>query len=221
MLAGLPIKLIIMTATMNMEFAEYFSACNELKTIIPIETGVEPYPVTTLYLEDLANEDVETEFEFNEYERLDIRRVVNRITAYSDAGEDAVQDNKRVFAEADHIMKGLLLSLILQIAEGDNGMGKCVLVFLPGLHRIWTIEQTLHKEGRGRIKVLKLHSQIPFEEEDNIKADASCCTVILSTTVAESSLTIDGLDYVIDTGLHKCVQLSSFSTCVICAAEVC
>jgi HrpA-like RNA helicase len=75
-------------------------------------------------------------------------------------------------------------------------------VFLSGIHRMWAVEQLLH-EAKAGIKVLKLHSQIPAEEEDEIKPDPKCCTVILSTTVAESSLTIDALDYVIDTGVQK------------------
>jgi ATP-dependent helicase HrpB len=101
-------------------------------------------------------------------------------------------------------MTDLLVSMVLRIAS--KAQGKCILVFLSGIHRIWEIEQLLHQRASDNksLKILKLHSQIPKEEEDKLdKPEKDKCTIILSTTVAESSLTIDALDFVFDSGLTK------------------
>lgn len=79
---------------------------------------------------------------------------------------------------------------------------KDLLVFLPGLHEIrlaqnklksfWPIEQ---------IKIL--HGSINLDEQQKIIQPASDRRIILSTNIAESSLTLPSVDAVIDSGLEK------------------
>jgi pre-mRNA-splicing factor ATP-dependent RNA helicase DHX16 len=91
--------------------------------------------------------------------------------------------------------------------EDDGG----ILVFLTGQEEIESalqnLEETRKKLG-NRVKelvVLPLYSALPPEEQSLIfnKTPPGVRKVILATNIAETSLTIDGIVYVIDTGFSK------------------
>jgi ATP-dependent helicase HrpB len=82
--------------------------------------------------------------------------------------------------------------------EGD------VLVFMPGGYEIGqTIEAIRHcPESRGFL-LLPLHGELPPREQDAAVARYDGPKVVVSTNVAETSLTIDGIRLVIDSGLAR------------------
>ncbi len=75
-----------------------------------------------------------------------------------------------------------------------------VLVFLPGVGEIETVRSNLHL---GDIPVLTLHGQLSTAEQDRALSPASGRRVILSTSIAESSLTVPGVSVVVDAGLAR------------------
>ena len=75
-----------------------------------------------------------------------------------------------------------------------------VLVFLPGVGEIETVRSNLHL---GDIPVLTLHGQLSAAEQDRALSPASGRRVILSTSIAESSLTVPGVSVVVDAGLAR------------------
>ena len=75
-----------------------------------------------------------------------------------------------------------------------------VLVFLPGVGEIETVRGNLHL---GDIPVLTLHGQLSAAEQDRALSPASGHRVILSTSIAESSLTVPGVSVVVDAGLAR------------------
>ncbi len=81
------------------------------------------------------------------------------------------------------------------------------LVFMPGMYEIQrtisALEQT--RAGRGRL-LLPLHGELPPERQDLAVRRADKPRVIVSTNVAETSLTIDGVRLVIDSGLARTVR---------------
>ena len=85
-----------------------------------------------------------------------------------------------------------------------------VLVFLPGINEIQEMRDFLLKDG-GRNKqkidwkIIPLHSSIPWEEHQLVFQDAPPRTrkIVLATTIAESSITIPDIRYVIDFCLTK------------------
>jgi len=82
--------------------------------------------------------------------------------------------------------------------EGD------VLVFLPGMAEIRRTQEQL----RGldpRIEVHPLHGSLPLDEQDRAVAPAptGMRKVVLSTDIAESSLTVEGVTAVVDSGLAR------------------
>ena len=75
-----------------------------------------------------------------------------------------------------------------------------VLVFLPGVGEIETVRGNLRL---GDVPVLTLHGQLSAAEQDRALSPASNRRVILSTSIAESSLTVPGVSVVVDAGLAR------------------
>lgn len=83
-----------------------------------------------------------------------------------------------------------------------------ILVFLPGMAEIRWCARAL---GRlpNETRVLPLHGSLPAREQDLALAPSSFRKVILATNVAETSLTIDGIAAVIDSGLARQPRLDA------------
>jgi ATP-dependent helicase HrpB len=88
--------------------------------------------------------------------------------------------------------------------EGD------VLVFMPGGFEIsQTIEAIRHtSEAKGFI-LLPLHGELPPRDQDAAVARYEKRKVVVATNVAETSLTIDGVRLVIDSGLARIARYDS------------
>ncbi len=89
-----------------------------------------------------------------------------------------------------------------QIATNASGH---VLCFLPGAPEI----RRAQAELGGRVAdalVLPLHGTLEAEEQDRAVAPSSERKLILATNLAETSLTVEGVTDVIDTGLHKVLR---------------
>src|SRR5690554_1754829 len=78
--------------------------------------------------------------------------------------------------------------------EGD------ILVFLPGMREILRTQEILN-EYFGRVFIL--HSEIERSEQEAIMHPSRERKIILATNIAESSLTIPGIKYVIDSGIAR------------------
>jgi ATP-dependent helicase HrpB len=79
-----------------------------------------------------------------------------------------------------------------------------VLVFLPGSAEIRRAARSCEAVARRTdTLVLPLHGSLPLEEQDRAVQPAGRRKIILSTNVAESSITIDGVTVVIDSGLAR------------------
>jgi ATP-dependent helicase HrpB len=82
--------------------------------------------------------------------------------------------------------------------EGD------LLVFMPGAHEIGrTIQALQGVRGLRGFSVLPLHGELPPDAQDRAVSRADGRKIIVSTNVAETSLTIDGVTAVIDSGLAR------------------
>lgn len=80
-----------------------------------------------------------------------------------------------------------------------------VLVFLPGIREIREAQSSLERRGVNRQAVVQcLYGDLPPEQQDAVlqRGEASR-RIILSTNVAETSLTIEGVTAVIDSGLAR------------------
>ena len=86
-----------------------------------------------------------------------------------------------------------------------------VLVFLPGGAEIRWCGQRLAGLSETGVDVLPLHGDLPPEEQDRAVRPSTRRKVILSTNVAETSVTIDGVVAVVDSGLARIASHSPWS----------
>ncbi len=82
-----------------------------------------------------------------------------------------------------------------------------LLVFLPGMGEIRRALRAIEPiaEAAGAL-VFPLHGSLPAEEQDRALQPTDRRKIILSTNVAETSLTIEGVRTVVDTGLARLVR---------------
>lgn len=79
-----------------------------------------------------------------------------------------------------------------------------VLVFLPGVGEIRKTEEILHDELAVSDRlVLPLYGDMSLEEQQQVLRPSKQSKIILATNVAETSLTIDGVTAVVDTGMAR------------------
>jgi ATP-dependent helicase HrpB len=79
-----------------------------------------------------------------------------------------------------------------------------ILVFMPGMDEInGTINALGAMRGGERVALIPLHGELPPEEQDRAFAPNPLRKVIVSTNVAETSVTIDGVRHVVDSGLAR------------------
>jgi ATP-dependent helicase HrpB len=84
-----------------------------------------------------------------------------------------------------------------------------VLVFLPGVGEILQCQQALGSlADRQGHALLTLYGDLPAEAQDRVLGDLRRRKIILSTNVAETSLTIPGVTAVIDSGLARSMRMA-------------
>jgi ATP-dependent helicase HrpA len=83
-----------------------------------------------------------------------------------------------------------------------------VLVFLPGEREIREAAEVLRKHHPKGTEILPLFSRLSAEEQDRVFEASAQRRIVLATNVAETSLTVPGIHYVIDTGLARIKRYS-------------
>ncbi|XP_077477915.1 ATP-dependent RNA helicase TDRD9 isoform X2 [Stigmatopora argus] len=182
------VKVILMSATINCrQFSEYFSTLVQGKMspayIFEVEGTL--YGIEDFYLDDLKD--------LSPY--------------YLDS---ASLDNACIRAPTYALAISLIESFDrmeiknISDAEKDGGVSfserGSVLVFLPGICEIICMQQALAKLVNRRLHVYALHSTITLEEQYGVFLPPvpGYRKVILSTNIAESSVTVPDVKYVID-----------------------
>jgi ATP-dependent helicase HrpB len=97
-------------------------------------------------------------------------------------------------------------SVLERRGEGD------ILVFLPGAAEIRQCSEALAPvTATGRLETVALHGDLPPAEQNRAVARSPRRKIILSTNIAESSVTIPGVTTVIDSGLARVAGHSAWS----------
>jgi ATP-dependent helicase HrpB len=106
----------------------------------------------------------------------------------------------------DSLVASAVRKLLLEGLDGD------VLVFLPGAGDIRRARETCAKlAAEADLAVLPLHGDLSPEEQDAAVRPSDRRKLILATNVAESSVTIDGVVAVVDSGLARMASQSPWS----------
>ncbi len=81
-----------------------------------------------------------------------------------------------------------------------------ILIFLPGVGEIRTCSEALRPvvERRGEdLSIHPLYGDLPFDEQERAILPSKKRKIVLATNIAETSLTIEGIQAVIDSGLTR------------------
>ncbi|SAL11503.1 ATP-dependent helicase HrpA [Caballeronia sordidicola] len=83
-----------------------------------------------------------------------------------------------------------------------------VLVFLPGEREIREAAEALRKHHPPHTEILPLFARLSAAEQERVFKASNARRIVLSTNVAETSLTVPGIRYVVDTGLARVKRYS-------------
>ena len=83
-----------------------------------------------------------------------------------------------------------------------------VLVFLPGEREIREAAEVLRKHHPPGVEILPLFARLSQAEQDRVFETGAAPRIVLTTNVAETSLTVPGIRYVIDSGLARVKRYS-------------
>ncbi|HLX24499.1 MAG TPA: ATP-dependent RNA helicase HrpA [Usitatibacter sp.] len=111
--------------------------------------------------------------------------------------DEPVDMNEAIAKAVDELMRGS--------RTGD------MLVFLPGEREIREAAEVLRKSAlnkAGHTEILPLYSRLTAEEQDRVFERGPHRRIVLATNVAETSLTVPGIHFVIDTGLARVKRYS-------------
>uniref|UniRef100_A0A8C1SI07 ATP-dependent RNA helicase TDRD9 n=1 Tax=Cyprinus carpio TaxID=7962 RepID=A0A8C1SI07_CYPCA len=176
------VKVILMSATINCaEFAEYFGTPirNQMNPAYVFEVEGAPYAIEEFYLDELKTIlplgiNVDLTFPVDPCITEEMYNVAVSLIQSFDEMEQT--------GSATHPERG------------------SVLVFLPGLAEIQYMKEALAKLVRKRLQVYPLHSTVTLEEQNGVflVPVPGYRKIILSTNIAESSVTVPDVKYVID-----------------------
>jgi ATP-dependent helicase HrpA len=83
-----------------------------------------------------------------------------------------------------------------------------VLVFLPGEREIRDAAEALRKHHPPHTEILPLFARLSAAEQERVFRPSNARRIVLATNVAETSLTVPGIRYVIDTGVARVKRYS-------------
>lgn len=94
-------------------------------------------------------------------------------------------------------------NVLIESSHGD------ILVFMPGERDIMETRDLLQARNLGDIDIVPLFGRLTPGEQQRIFAPAHGRKIVIATNIAESSLTVPGIRYVIDTGLARISRYNS------------
>ncbi|MEC8820512.1 MAG: ATP-dependent RNA helicase HrpA, partial [Pseudomonadota bacterium] len=109
----------------------------------------------------------------------------------------------------ERMYKGVLNALdeirVLERAQGSPGG---VLIFLSGEREIRELALLIKRSSQFKGELLPLYGRLSNSEQNRVFAPVRQSRIVLATNVAETSLTVPGIRYVIDTGLARISRYS-------------
>lgn len=98
---------------------------------------------------------------------------------------------------------------VLNAVDELAGLGRGdVLVFLPGEREIRQCAEALRKHHPPHTEILPLFGRLSAAEQQRVFAPHRGRRIVLATNVAETSLTVPGIRYVVDSGLARISRYS-------------
>ncbi len=135
-----------------------------------------------------------------------IASLLKNAPVVSSSGQAHPVDVQYARTESDAWIEDRMSDAILRALRNHEGD---VLAFLPGIREIRRTDERLHEKGiSADVIVHLLYGDARYDQQRTalLPDPAGRRKVILSTSIAETSLTIEGITVVIDSGLARTVQ---------------
>jgi len=110
-------------------------------------------------------------------------------------------------ANGDHQFHQSVIAAVDEAAS-DDPLGD-ILIFLPGEREIRDLTHALQQHSMANTEILPLYSRLSPAEQDKIFKGHRGRRIVLATNVAETSLTVPGIRFVIDSGVARISRYSS------------
>jgi ATP-dependent helicase HrpA len=123
-------------------------------------------------------------------------------------------DDKKAADETDSAVKDAqqaILDAVDELSAIDTAQGKSpghILIFFSGEREIREAAESLRKHHPPQTEILPLYARLSAAEQNRVFSPARHRRIILATNVAETSLTVPGIHYVIDTGMARISRYS-------------
>ncbi|MBS4679848.1 helicase-related protein, partial [Klebsiella pneumoniae] len=185
------LKIIITSATIDADrFARHFG--REVKgEIVPapvIEVSGRLYPVEIRY-RPIDNAD-----------RSGVSTEVAQARARAEGRASQAQKDREQRDLMDAVVDAV--DELARIGSGD------VLVFLPGEREIRDAAEALRKHHPPHVEILPLFARLSAQDQERVFKTSNARRIVLATNVAETSLTVPGIRYVVDAGLARVKRYS-------------
>lgn len=131
------------------------------------------------------------------------------VAAYLDSCPILVSEGQSYPVEVGYLALPDPRALTVQAAEAverilNDGAPGDILVFMPGKGEInGTLDALRGLRTAERVACIPLHGELEPQEQDRAFAPSSLRKVIVATNVAETSITIDGIRHVVDSGVAR------------------
>ncbi|KDQ15674.1 hypothetical protein BOTBODRAFT_54555 [Botryobasidium botryosum FD-172 SS1] len=197
------LKIILMSATINQQtFVNYFEGAPVIE--IPGLT----HPVKDFHLEDIL-----PSIQYRPpLSRPSKNETEEQQRAFREEFESKGLDSDTIRALAnlsrserlDYQLIAAVISYIISRAQDPQA---AILVFLPGVQEIRQCIETLrHSPVGGKLEIFPLHANLSSDEQRRVFMPTQKRKVVVATNVAETSITIPDVVYVLDSGKVKEMQ---------------
>jgi len=190
------LKVIVTSATIDAErFAAHFTGAPIIEVsgrTFPVEVRYRPLGKAGFRAKEIAEAD-NAQFDLDDDTVFGISRKAKTEARWLEEDDEEEAIEEAILDAADDLLR-----------QGDGD----ILVFLPGEREIRDVADHLRKyQGRSaklkHIEVLPLFARLSIEDQQKIFKSHSSRRIVLATNVAETSLTVPGIKYVIDAGLAR------------------
>ncbi len=196
------LKVIVTSATIDAErFSKHFNDAPVIEVsgrTYPVEIRYRPLGAAGFRSREIAAAetvefDLEDDTDLSSGNLLGIPRKTKSEARWLEEDDEEEAIEEAILDAADDLLR-----------QGDGD----ILVFLPGEREIRDVADHLRKyQGRSaklkHIEVLPLFARLSIEDQQKIFKSHSARRIVLATNVAETSLTVPGIKYVIDAGLAR------------------
>ncbi|HOY70963.1 MAG TPA: ATP-dependent RNA helicase HrpA [Methylotenera sp.] len=191
------LKVIVTSATIDADrFSRHFNGAPVIEVsgrTFPVEVRYRPLGKAGFTAKELTADDDEGDIELLGQDLMGIKRKARTEARWLEEDDEEEAIEEAILDAADDLLR-----------QGDGD----ILVFLPGEREIRDVADHLRKyQGRSaklkHIEVLPLFARLSIEDQQKIFKSHSARRIVLATNVAETSLTVPGIKYVIDAGLAR------------------